>query len=205
VISRRKKPPAFLRLALDLHDSILNQLAVLRTNLDEAHLPPKFHEAYEELTHRLREIVSDLRPPMLMYGLKPAIRELADNLMQRSGDRIRIVVEVEAAEQRMPQNIEQHLYRIVQEACENACRHARAGGIRIMGRLSPAEADLTIADDGIGFDIRKQLDMETLLCGNHFGLAGIVERAHLIGAQIQAHSAPNAGTRLQVTWSGGME
>jgi two-component system sensor histidine kinase DegS len=149
----------------------------------------------------LREIVSDLRPPMLIYGLKPAIEELADNLMQRSGDSIKVTVEVQSGEERASQNIEQHLFRIVQEACENALRHAQAENIRITGRLTPEKIDLTIADDGIGFDVREQMDLEVLLASNHFGLAGIVERGYLIGAQVSTHSTLNAGTRIEVTWN----
>jgi signal transduction histidine kinase len=190
-----------LRLALDLHDSILNQLAVLRTNLGDAPLSAKFHQAYEELTHRMREIVSDLRPPMLMYGLKPAIEELADNLMERSGDKVRITVNVLANGERYPQNIEQHLFRIVQEACENALRHAHAETIEITGQLSPEQIDLTIEDNGMGFDLGEQLELDSLLADNHFGLAGIVERVHLIGAEIHPRSSPQTGTAIRVVWN----
>jgi len=189
-----------LRLALDLHDSILNQLAVLRTNLGDAQPPPKFHAAYDELTHRLREIVSDLRPPMLIYGLKPAIEDLADNLMERSGDLIRINVDLQADDERCPQNIEQHLYRIVQEACENALRHARAAAIEITGRFSAGQMDLTIEDNGMGFVIGEPLELGALLADKHFGLAGMVERAHLIGAEIHPRSSPERGTRIHVLW-----
>jgi signal transduction histidine kinase len=189
-----------LHLALDLHDSILNQLAVLRTNLGDAQPPPKFHAAYDELTHRLREIVSDLRPPMLIYGLKPAIEELADNLMERSGDRITITVNLQAEDERYPQNIEQHLYRIVQEACENALRHAQAETIEITGQFSAQQMELTIQDNGMGFAIGEQLELGALLAEKHFGLAGMVERAHLIGAEIRPHSSPERGTRIHVLW-----
>ena len=98
--------------------------------------------SYEEVTHRLREIVSDLRPPMLMYGLIPAINELADNLMERSGDKVTIKVDIQAGEERLPQNIEQHLFRIVQEACENSLRHANAANIRMFGAIGSSKNDL---------------------------------------------------------------
>ena len=164
-----------MRLALELHDSVLNELAVLRTNTDENSLSPKFQTSYEEVTRRLREIVSDLRPPMLMYGLKPAIDELADNLMERNGDKIKIHVDINASEERVPENIEQHLYRIVQEGCENALRHSQAQRIGIFGTFSPQKIDLIIEDDGKGFD--GQLEMTSLIANNHFGLAGMLERA----------------------------
>ncbi len=188
-----------MRLALEMHDSILNELAALHTNIDEVNISPKFEASYEEVTHRLREIVSDLRPPMLMYGLIPAINELADNLMERSGDKITIKVEIQTGEQRLPQNMEQHLFRIMQEACENAICHAHAANIGITGVLNPQKTILKIEDDGTGFD--AHLDLTSLIANNHFGLAGMVERAHLIGAEISIESNPIAGTRIQITWN----
>jgi signal transduction histidine kinase len=193
-----------LRLALDLHDSVLNQLAVLRTNLDASQLSPRVEQAYEETTRRLREIVSDLRPPMLLYGLKPAIEELADNLMERSEDRIRVIVDVESSEERVSPNIEEHLFRIMQEACENAVRHGHASNIRIAGSLSPRRIELTIEDDGAGFELGDQLELEQLLAANHFGLAGIVERVGIIGGQIHPQSRPGNGTKLHVLWAPGL-
>ncbi|MEK6751013.1 MAG: ATP-binding protein [Chloroflexota bacterium] len=188
------------RLALELHDSVLNQLAVLRNNLGENNLSPKFESAYEELTQRLREIVSSLRPPMLMYGLKPAIEELADNLMERSGDKVRIQADLEASEERVPEHMEQHLFRIVQEACENSLRHADAKTISIYGSLTPGKVDLNIHDDGKGFEADSKLAMDNLMANRHFGLAGMIERAYLIGAEIKIHSRPNTGARIHITW-----
>lgn len=187
-------------LALDLHDSVLNELAVLRTNLDETSLTPQFNASYQEVTQRLREIVSNLRPPMLTYGLKPAIEELADNLMERSGDAIKIKVDIQSEEERLPQNIEQHLFRIVQEACENALKHAKAGSIHIRGSITPTSVDLNMTDNGKGFEMDSNFELGSLLSNNHFGLAGMVERAHLIDAQINIQSRINSGTSIQINW-----
>jgi two-component system NarL family sensor kinase len=188
-----------LRLALDLHDSVLNQLAILRLSVDDTHVSPNFQGAYDEVTRRLREIVTDLRPPMLSYGLKLAIEELADNLMERSKDTVNVVTDLQTGDEiRYAENIEQHLYRITQEACENAIRHAHAANIRISGALNPQNALLKIEDDGTGFD--TQLELTSLIANNHFGLAGMVERAHLIGAEINIQSSPNTGTLIQITW-----
>ena len=187
-----------MRLALELHDSILNQLAVLQMNLDKP--SQKFQEAYDGLTQRLREIVSDLRPPMLNYGLEPAIKELADNLMERSKDTIQVVVDVQSDGSRCPEKIELHLFRIVQEACENALRHAQAKNIRISGVLFSQEIDLSLEDDGIGFDGGENLQIDTLIANKHFGLAGIIERTAIIGAEVRLGSKPEEGTSIQIIW-----
>jgi hypothetical protein len=191
-----------LQLALDLHDSVLNQLAVLRLSVDDSYISETFCGAYDEVTRRLREIVTDLRPPMLSYGLKLAIEALADNLMERSKDTVNVVTDLQIEDEvRYAENIEQHLFRIVQEACENALRHAHATNIRISGLLNPQKIILKIQDDGTGFDVGEQLELDTLLANNHFGLAGIVERAHLIGGEVNISSMLKTGTNIQITWN----
>ncbi|MFZ5922909.1 MAG: GAF domain-containing sensor histidine kinase [Chloroflexota bacterium] len=187
-----------LDLALDLHDSILNQMAVLMMNLDLPNPSPKFQEAYDGLTQRLREIVSNLRPPMLNYGLEPAIRELADNLMERSQDTLPIRVDLQTDGSRYPLKTEMHLFRIVQEACENSLRHARAANVVISGRLSSTEIALVLQDDGVGFNAGEGLQLESLIANKHFGLAGMIERAAIIGAEVGINSQPGQGTVIRV-------
>ena len=189
-----------LNLALELHDSILNQMAVMMMNLDVHDPSVKFQEAYDNLTQRLREIVSDLRPPMLNYGLKPAIEELADNLVERSKDTIRVDVDLQSNGSRYPEKTELHLFRIVQEACENALRHAQAKGVAISGTLLHQEIDLSLEDDGVGFETRENLQLDVLIANKHFGLAGMLERAAIIGAQVRIESKNEKGTKIQITW-----
>ncbi|HEX8991433.1 MAG TPA: ATP-binding protein [Anaerolineales bacterium] len=189
-----------LRLARDLHDSVLSELGGMLMNADMDKLPKNFQEGYQTLTQRLREIVSELRPPMLNYGLKPAIEELADNLMERGAEDLSIVVNLESSGDRYPPDKEQHLFRMVQEACENAVRHSHGRRITVSGRLA-AEVQLSINDDGDGFNLAEQeIELYDLLSKRHFGLAGMFERAKLIDAEIRIYSAPAAGTRITIGW-----
>ena len=188
-------------LALELHDSVLNQLAVLRTNVGEADPSPRFQHAYETVVQRLREIVSDLRPPMLNYGLKLALEEFTQDLMERSDSHARVTLAMRGEEERYPPNIELHLFRIVQEACENALRHANAATVIISAQLDPHGVRLDIEDDGRGFEAGEQQGLDDLLVHKHFGLAGIVERSNLIGASARIRSSPNAGTHIEVIWN----
>lgn len=194
-----------LTLARGLHDSVLNQLAVLRMNLGDTNPSPRFEQAYEEVVQRLREIVSELRPPMLNYGLKLALEELTQNLMERSEGRARVSLAMFGEEERYPANIELHLFRIVQEACENALRHAKAAYVFISANLNATGVNLEIKDDGHGFEMGERMELDELLIRKHFGLAGIVERANLIGAQASIQSAPETGTRVRVVWRAPVE
>ncbi|MEW5941343.1 MAG: ATP-binding protein, partial [Chloroflexota bacterium] len=190
-----------LRLALDLHDSVLNQLAALRMSADDPNLSPTFQQTYDQAAQRLREIVSDLRPPMLNYGLRLALEELVQDLMERGGNGAKVTLVMYSADERYPQNVETHLFRIIQEACENALRHANATRVVVSARLEPKHISLSIEDDGRGFALGERLELDDLLVNKHFGLAGMVERASLIGARASIRSGPQRGTRIEVVWT----
>ena len=61
---------------------------------------------------------------------------------------------------------------------------------------------MIVEDDGVGFDARGNINLETLLENRHFGLAGMLERATFIGGSVDIDSYPGKGTRVQVTWRG---
>lgn len=194
------------QLALRLHDDILQQLAVLNVSMSEENTPPVFQETYKNLTGRLREIIVDLHPLMLNYGLKPAIDGLADNLMERTRDTIEIGVDIETDDTRyQDRNIEEHIFHMVQESCGNAVRHAQARKIQISGRLVADEISLSITDDGIGFDIKNGLEVESLRKHRHFGLAGILKRAKLIDANVTFSSELQKGTSVQIFLKPGLQ
>lgn len=188
------------RLALELHDDVLGQMALLAMSMGDTSSSIQFDQAYQSATERIRQIVNGLRPAMLNYGLRPALDELADeNLTLGVGTVIHL--ELPPSEVRYPAMIELHLFRIIQQACQNALQHAEAKTIRILGSMEPEQVDLTVEDDGKGFTMGDQLDLAALLANKHFGLAGMHERAALIGARMTIVSAPAHGTRVQVTWS----
>ncbi|HET9908604.1 MAG TPA: ATP-binding protein [Anaerolineales bacterium] len=190
-----------LRLSRDLHDTILNQIATLLMSSDAPVFSPAFQAGFEELTTRLREIVSDLRSPMLDLGLKLAFEDLADKLAERNQDTVSVVAAIQTdGEYRYPEKVESHLYRIVQEACENALKHARAKSIKLTVRLFRDRIELQVEDDGVGFDTGTSLKLDSMIKDKHFGLAGIYERSSLIGAQVYVDSKPGQGTRVRIIW-----
>ncbi len=190
-----------LGLALELHDSVLNELAALLMTLDPSAQTLRFQTAYASLAHRLREIVTELRPPLLDYGLQPGLGGLADSLSERHQDTVQIEVTIQNEEElHYPQSVERHIYRMAQEACENAIRHGHARSICISGSLGEDCIDLTIEDDGSGFNAEGADQLDRLVSQKHFGLAGMQERAMLIGAEVRFHSIPQKGTRVTIHW-----
>lgn len=190
-----------LRLSRDLHDSILNEMAALLIRSDAPVFSKEFQQAFEALTERLREIVSDLRPPMLNFGLKYALEELAENLSERNQDSVKIESHLQTdGDWRYPHLVENHTYRIVQEACENALKYAHAKTIKIVAELFQDRFDIQVEDDGIGFQMERNPKLNEMLANKHFGLVGMLERANLIGAEIDIDSKPGEGTRIRLRW-----
>lgn len=190
-----------LRLGHELHDSLLNEMGAMLMKHDPDALPREFQDSFNGLIVRLREIVTDLRPPMLMYGLKYALDGLADNLSERTHDVINIVSELRSDEDcRYPELVEHNVYRIVQEACENALKYAQAKVIRITGELSSDRIDIQVVDDGIGFRDHVSLLLDEMVANKHYGLTNMHERAGLIGAEITMQSKPDEGTQIHIVW-----
>lgn len=185
------------RISRDLHDDVLNQLATMRNSLDQKTLPPAFLSAYDELKKRLREIINDLRPPMLDQGLAFAINDLVENLREKNR-MVNIVLDIRSGEERIPEKMEEHFFYIIREACENALRHANSNTVTITGEILPARVSLSIQDDGQGFDLNS--DLNTLIANRHFGLANMKERAHIIGADIDFYSERQKGMNIRVSW-----
>jgi two-component system nitrate/nitrite sensor histidine kinase NarX len=187
-------------LARELHDDVLNQLGMLWMIADEQLADERFVDAYQISVSRIREIISGLRPGMLMYGLRFALEELSEETATQVGGDIPIVLEVPTSDSRYPPDVELHLFRIVQQACQNAVKHSQAQCIYLRGILDHSHVELSVEDDGVGFLAGEHLDLAQLLANKHFGLAGMHERAALIGAQMQIDSAPGKGTRVMVKW-----
>jgi len=186
-------------IARDLHDVVLNQLAVLYGSAQHED-PSHFEDNYHLTTQKVRQIIQGLRPPLLAYGLRPALQQLIYDLTER--DKKGLLWELDLSEEniRYDPSAEQHLLRIVQQACENVLRHAEADTIFVTSRLFPTKVELIIADDGVGFESDDVVDLSHLLTNGHFGVVGMLERAAIIGATVQIDSKPQRGTSVHVIW-----
>jgi signal transduction histidine kinase len=189
-----------LAMAAELHDDVLNQLAVLNMSLQEA--APVTLQAYDQAVFHIRQIINGLRPAMLQYGLCAALETLTDELNDRFAAQggPRIVLELPRTEARFEQRVELGLFRIAQQACANAIQHAQCRVIRIAGAVTEDGVELVVSDDGRGFPAGGRIDLPVLLAGKHFGLAGMFERAAAIGARLQVNSQPGQGSRVELSW-----
>jgi len=87
-----------------------------------------------------------------------------------------------------------------QESCENALRHGKSTSITISGRFENDSMDLFIEDNGIGFNTHEELGLDNLILEKHFGLAGMLERAMMINADLKINSLPGKGAQIHIQW-----
>lgn len=187
-------------LARRLHDDTLYQLRAMKDSVNAKAASLSFLQIYESLTDSIRQIITGLRPVMLNSGLYTGLIGLVAELTDRYESGPEISLDVPPSTARYDLQVELYLYRIVQQACDNALRHAQAQTIRICGRLEPEEIELAVEDDGIGFAAEPDFSVDRLIADKHFGLAGISERAELINARMEINSAIGRGTTVKIAW-----
>ena len=190
------------RLARELHDDVLGQMALLAMSTSGQGPNERFDQAYQSATEHVRQVINQLRPAMLNYGLHAALGELIDDVLELASEEVDIRLEVPPSDCHYPLEVEAYLYRIVQQACQNAVQHGKPHCIRITGQLDAAQINLSIEDDGVGFAAGEALDLAEMLAQKHFGLAGMYERAAAIGARLTIQSAPLGGAQVKVEWNG---
>lgn len=188
------------RLARELHDHVLGQLAMVMMNIDR---PSNefFDQAYHTAVRHIRTIIDGLRPAMLNYGLYIGLQHLVEEIQSFAVGEIKIDYQLPFTQIRYPSEVEFHIYRIIQQACNNVLKHAKATSLVISGFFEEGKIELNISDNGVGFRTDNLLSLNDLLTMKHFGLAGMYERANLIGATMKISSTTNRGTQIQIIWS----
>jgi len=194
------------RLARELHDDTIQALIALnqRAQLASMQLEPcdaknqlaEIQELTEQTIQDLRRLTQALRPQYLEdFGLVAALQVLS----QDTGRTADVLVDFtsKGVERRLHPDVELALYRIVQESLNNVVHHARAERAGIELHFEPDFLQLSISDDGIGFDVPE--NPAEFAPGGHFGLLGIYERAEMINARLEIESSPGEGTRLTIT------
>jgi signal transduction histidine kinase len=186
------------RLARDLHDSVLQDLCAVSRDLKALEAQPQATEKLfrdlaarsGEAVHTLRAICNDLRPPLLQHDLVAALKALVDQLGTRSRPSIHITLA--ASEVHLSDEATMAVFRITQEALHNAIQHADASEIEVRLTNYPDRLRLTVTDDGRG--IAGGVDAGRFVAQGHFGLAGMRERAAMIGGKLEVQTAPDYGT-----------
>ena len=195
-----------LRLAREIHDTLAQAFVGISAQLDalETCLPENLRPArvYLDLARRMaqhslteaRRSVMDLRSAALNnQDLSAALQSGARNWTE--GSAVDVEVDVRGDLRTLPEDVEQHLLRIAQEAVTNALKHARPRKITVKLLREGHNLTLRVSDNGCGFEPEDAF----VGMGGHFGLIGIRERAERIGGELRLESQPGHGTQVEVS------
>jgi signal transduction histidine kinase len=148
----------------------------------------------EETAQSIRDVMADLRPPALdEYGLVAALRCYAERFSKRTG--MRTLVEGGNLSTPLSTITAMALFRIAQEALTNVSKHGQASEVIIRVEDMDEGVCLTIADDGVGFDLEGT---DAFAGEPGWGLMTMRERAEAVRGQLHVESKPGSGTRVIV-------
>jgi PAS domain S-box-containing protein len=198
------------RISHELHDETIQALVVLSRQLDalasgDNNMPENVKNRLEELWQRTNNILSevrrlsqDLRPATLdRLGLIPGLDWLAADVGKYS--KIEVKVKSTGVPRRLPEEVELVLFRITQEALTNVWRHSGATRADVAVAFSDRNVRISISDNGKGFKLPEK--MGDLARSGKLGLAGMQERAQLLGGTLTVKSKPNEGTVVTIVAS----
>ncbi len=190
------------RLARDLHDVPLQELAAVIRRLDP--MPEAEAEVFalRDVADHLRSVATELRSPVLDdLGIVPAIEYLAGQLGSQAAP---FSVEAHLAnecgvarDRRPPAVVEVAAFRIVQEALANAIRHSGGTRVTLSGRVSPDHIVLSVSDDGTG--LRRDA-VEHAIRQGHMGTTSMRQRARSIDAALRLQNAKDGGLAVRLKW-----
>ncbi len=197
----------YRQLARELHDSVGQNMTAININLSllEKTLPQDYPEniktligdtskMMEDTIARMRNIMAEFLPPMLeRYGLSAALIWFGQQFTSRTQVAVQ-VNDYSLRALRLPPQTEIGLFRIAQEAFNNISKYARASQVEVELKDDGEYVQMTIADNGVGFDMQKAANDQTA----HWGLMIMRERARALDASFKIESAPGRGTKIQV-------
>ena len=188
-----------LYIARELHDEAGQALASLMIGLRHleqtaADRPPvlaqikELKQIADRVLEDLHRLAMDLKPASLDHlGLVPALRQHTETI--RNQHDLSVQFEVVGQIERLPDEMETAIYRIVQEALTNVVRHSHAQRAAILLERRTDSLLIIIEDDGIGFDSKFP-------AANQLGMVGMRERAEMLGGMLRLECAPAGGSTI---------
>ncbi len=193
------------RLASDIHDSISQNLAISKIELDElrksissssiSHHLNKIGGLISQAIEQIRSMTFDLSPPILYgIGLEAAIEDLAEKMQKQFGIHIHLADDKQSKV--LNEDLRVLVFRAVQELLFNVVKHARTQEARVSLARDRDDIKICVEDDGIGFDI-VETDLYLYKAGG-FGLFSIKERLQHLGGRFEIVSEPGQGTQVSL-------
>jgi signal transduction histidine kinase len=192
------------RVSRELHDTICQELASLAIDIAElaAHPPPPPKERLRHLrvlearavkaSEEARHLAYELHPSVLDdLGLVSALRALCKEFSAKQSPMVEFTNG--GLPGTVPREVAACLYRVTQEALQNAAKHSTANHISVALTSGEGTVSLSIEDDGVGFDIERVKGRGGL------GLIGMEERVRMVNGKLSVASQAGRGTRVALT------
>lgn len=193
------------RLAREIHDTLAQGLSAIALQLETADIlletgtdPTRIRHSVQQALQLARRNLDEARRSVLDLRAAPlegrTLAEAIAQLVQETAVKHHLPIKFQAvgAHRPLPVTVEAGLYRVAQEALTNLHTHAQATDARVALRVTLHAVQLTIQDNGRGFEPEA-------VAPNRYGLLGMNERVRLLGGHLQLESAPGTGTKVVVT------
>lgn len=196
------------RIAADFHDRVVSQ--IVGTLYEVESCIQLYHESKDldgklqllkqminEAIEQTRRSIYNLWPATLDHmSLIPALHEMFKQQEKLTG--LPHVIQIHGIPYQLRPDVQIVIYRIVQEAMNNAFRHGAASSINLSVRFSPQQLSIKVRDNGQGFDVERVMKLP-LAC--HYGLILMKERAQSIGGTLTIKSEPGKGSQVNLVFS----
>ena len=182
------------RMVMDLHDGPLQKAVALAFDRSYGSIDPK--QVAGELVTELRELGSRLRPPILDdLGLPSSLDWLLDQSLRGTGVNGSLVLEGLDEDTRLPADVELALFRVTQEALNNAVKHASCTLLTVTLSCEDDQLTLSVRDNGVGVGGAGSGRIPS----SRLGMVGMRERVLQIDGRMEIQSKPGEGTLIQAT------
>ena len=192
------------RIAMDIHDGIGQMLTSLKfqiesiDNKNEREANEKISEikqGIKDVIKEVRKVTFNLKPTVLGdYGLQAALNVFVKEIGKLTETTLEFKAEGDM-NYRIPQKVENNIFRIVQEAINNGIKYSKAKRIEVVLRQTENDLVITVRDEGEGFD-QKLIEARNVNIESGRGFFNMYERTEYINGQLDIQSAPGQGTTV---------
>ena len=193
------------RIAMDIHDGIGQMLTSLKFQIEsiessENNVRQKISEAdhlIKNVIKEVRKVTFNLKPTVLGdYGLQAALNVFTQEIAKLTD--IRLEYKTTGETGRLPQKIENNIFRIIQEAINNAIKYSEADVIQIKLEQTDSDLIIVVSDQGKGFDTRL-VEARSINIESGRGFFNMYERTEYVNGVLDIQSAPGEGTTVTLT------
>ena len=196
------------RLARELHDGVGQMLSALKMSIESVHVPREpvhNRRRFDDTKYLLKRVIQEIRrisfnliPTNLAdFGIVPAVRKFCQEVSKLSNTTVDFENKTNFIN-RLELHVESNLYRIIQEAVNNAIKYSKAKFIKVTFEHSINHLKITIEDNGKGFDLESLMQRGHFKSSGH-GIFNMKERAAFIDADFEIKTAVSQGTKIFVS------